>query len=97
MAEYQALEFYAESARVVAKQGSEFVRKVKERGSWQIVRWTEVDLDALAKPLHNHNTSRQTSLVSRETAISIIATKWEEAHAQYIRQYNPSEKFVKKM
>lgn len=37
LAKDQALEFYAEYARVVAEQDSEFVWKVRERGSWQIV------------------------------------------------------------
>ena len=96
-AEQQGLEFYAEYAGVIAERGSEFARKVKERGSWQTAGWAEEDLDTLAKPLHDHNAARQTSHSSRDTAINTISAKWGEETADYIRNYNPSEKWAKKV
>lgn len=70
-AEFQALEFFGEYAGVVAKRGSEFARKVKERGSWQTAGWSELELAELAKPLHDHSAARQSSQDSKEAAISI--------------------------
>ena len=88
----QGLEFYAEYAGVIAKRGSEFARKVKERGSWQTAEWAKEDLDTLAKPLDDHNAARQTSHSSKDTAINTISAKWREKTVDYIRNYNPSEK-----
>ena len=59
--------------------------------------WAEEDLNILAKPLHDHNAMRQTSHSSRDTAINTISAKWEEETADYIRNYNPSKKWAKKV
>lgn len=85
LAKYQVLEFCLEYARVVAEWGGKFARQVKEKKSWQLVGRIETDLDALAKPLYNHNALRQTSLINKKIAIYTIAIKWKEAYAEYIR------------
>lgn len=72
-----------------------FADKVKERGSWKTAGCTEEDLDALAKPLHDHKAQHQTSKDSREVALETIESKWGKDTASYIRGYNPSEKFAK--
>ena len=95
-AEQQGLEFYAEYARVIAEQDSEFVRKVKERGLWQITGWVKENLDTLVKPFHNHNAARQTSHLSRNTTINTILAEWGEKTADYIYKYNFSKKWAKK-
>ncbi len=94
-AKQQALEFYVTYAGTISEQGSLFADKVKERRSWKTTGCTEEDLDALAKPLHDHKAHHQTFKESREVALATIENKWGKETASYIRGYNPSEKFAK--
>ena len=92
MGEQQELEFYTKYAEVITKQDSEFAQKFKERESWQTAKWAKEDLDTLAKPLHDHNTVRQTNYSNKNIAINIILAKWGEETVDYIRNYNASKK-----
>lgn len=73
VAKQQRLQFDTEYARNIAKQSSEFAQKVKEKRLQQIANWAKKNLDILAKPFYNLNTTHQNSHTNRNPGIKLIA------------------------
>ena len=55
-----------------------FADKVKERGSCKTAKCTEEDLDALAKPFHDHKAQHQISKASRKVALGQLRANGEK-------------------
>ena len=81
----------------IAKMGSDLAWNVKEKGNWQISRWSKDKIDNLARLVYNHNTAHQDSKASQKAIFRTIASKWGIKRAIGIYQYNPSEKYPKKV
>ncbi len=75
--------------------GSDSIQEIKKRGNWRIARLAKNEVKNLTKPVHNHDAAHRNSKASHKTELKTIESKWGREKAEYICQYNCSEKYAK--